>query len=99
MAGIPFDFLAQAADVNVDRAGCHERSFFPDRVEQLIPGEDPAAMGRKIFEKTELAHCGQHIMSADLNGHAGYIDFEIAEAKHLCPGSRVTQTAQNRSNS
>src|SRR5215469_1058921 len=98
MARIALDFLAQAADVNIDRARRNKWSFLPHCIEQLIPGEDAASMRRKILKETELTHGGQDIVSADLNRHAGDVDFEIAEAKHLCPGSRVTQSAQHSSN-
>src|SRR5216683_2816604 len=36
MAGVLFNLFAEAADVYVDGARGHERSFFPHRVEQLV---------------------------------------------------------------
>src|SRR5215472_19309923 len=38
-------------------------------------------------------------MSADLNGHARDIDFEITEMEHLSSGARVAQSAQDSSDS
>ena len=60
MTGIAFDFFAQPADENVDRARSDEGPFFPDGIKQLVAGEDASAVAGEIFEQAELADCGEH---------------------------------------
>src|ERR1700722_978675 len=95
MAGVQFDFFAEAADIDVYRSWCDEGSFFPDGVEQLIAGQDAAAMGGEIFQQTKFAHGGEDIAAFYLDGHGRDIDFEVAEAQNLPGRWRLPQAAQN----
>jgi hypothetical protein len=70
MAGIAFNLLPQAADVDIDGTRGDEGSLLPYGIEQLIAGEDASAMRGEILEQAELTNSGQEIVSADLNGHA-----------------------------
>ena len=98
MAGVELDFFTEAAYVDVDRPRGHERSFFPDSVEQLIAGEDAAAMGSEIFEQAEFTYRGEHVAALDLYGHGGDVNFEFSEAQHFCRGGRLAQSTQHAAN-
>src|SRR4029077_9602427 len=61
VAGIAFNLFAQAADVDIDGARGDEGSLLPDGIEELIAGEDAAAMRGQILEQAKLADGGQDI--------------------------------------
>jgi hypothetical protein len=44
MPRIALDLLPQATHEDVNRARSYERSFFPDRIKQLVASEDASAM-------------------------------------------------------
>src|SRR5260370_34604549 len=51
---IGFDFLTQAADVNVHAARSNEAIRSPDRVQQLIPGKNAVWARSKVIEQPEF---------------------------------------------
>src|SRR6266536_1116210 len=68
-ARVELNFLAEAADVDIDRSRGDERSFSPHGIEQLIARHDTAAMGCPVYQKTEFAHGGKYVLTAHLPGH------------------------------
>src|SRR5579862_1034686 len=96
--GVGFNFLAQAADVYIDRAWSNERRFFPHRVEELVAGKDSPAMGREIFQKTKFAHGGQDVAPGNLHSHRRHVDFKITEAQNFRSRLQISGTAQDRAN-
>ena len=95
MAGIGLNLFAQAADVNIDRTRGDKGSLLPDGIEQLIAREDTAAVGGEIFEQAEFANRGKNVAAADLYGHGGDIDLQIAEVEDLGSIRRLAQTAEH----
>jgi len=51
---VAFNLLAQPAHVYVHAARRHEAVRTPDRVQQLIPGEDPVRTRSQIIQQPEL---------------------------------------------
>src|SRR5579864_1980373 len=98
MAGVAFDFFAQAANVDVDRAWSDEWCLFPHGVEKLIAGENSPAVSGKILQQAKLAHGGEDIAPLDLNGHGGDVDFQIAEAENFGARGRMPESAQHSAN-
>src|ERR1700728_2139943 len=87
VAGILFDFLAQTADININRAWSHEWRFLPHGVEKLITGEDASAMIGEVLEQPELSDRGEHIAAVDLHRHGEDVDLHTAEPQNA-GGSR-----------
>src|SRR5579872_5425151 len=95
MAGVWFDLLAQAANVDVNRSWRNERSFLPYRVEQLIARQHAAAMRRKIFQQAKLSHRGEHVAALHLYSHRRDIDFQLAEPQDFTRDRSLAQPAQH----
>src|SRR5271169_6068925 len=57
---IGFDFFTQAADVNVDAARSNEAIRSPDRIEQLIAGENAVWARGQVIEQPELESAERH---------------------------------------
>src|SRR6266496_2632199 len=77
MARVELNFLAEAADVDIDRSRGDERGVPPHGIEQLIASHNAAAMGCQVFQKTEFAHGGKYVLAAHLHGHGGDINFQV----------------------
>src|ERR1700674_5150436 len=98
MAGIAFDFLAKAADINVDRPRRDKRSFLPNGIKQLIPGKNAAAMVRQVFQQTEFAHGGENVAALNLYRHRTDVNFEIAKSKRFRDRGILVQSTQHAAN-
>src|SRR5208282_1122721 len=74
---VRFDFLTDAADVNVDRAWGHIGGVAPDRIEKVIAGKDAANVAGKVVEQAKLGGGGGHGLSADGEDHSGGVDGDV----------------------
>lgn len=81
-ARVVFNFFAQAAHVDVDRARGNEERLFADGVENLVAGEDATAVVGQKLKNAEFAHGGEDGVAANANGHRFGIDFQIGELHH-----------------
>src|ERR1700751_2083638 len=52
--GIDFDFLTDAAHVNVHRARRNKARIAPHGVEKVVAAEDPAGVPRQVVKQPEL---------------------------------------------
>src|SRR5579883_972420 len=60
MARVRFEFLPQAANVDIDRSRRHERGLLPHGIQQLVAREHPSPMRRQILQQAEFPDRGQH---------------------------------------
>src|SRR6201987_2573347 len=67
--GIDFDFLTDAAHINVHRTRRNKACIAPHGVEKVIAAEAPARMARQVVEQPELGGRGGGQLAAHLELH------------------------------
>ena len=77
--GVGFDLLADAADVDVDRARGDEAGVAPDGVEEVVAAEDAAGMAGEVVEQTELGGGGGDELAVDAQLHGAGVDLDLLE--------------------
>jgi hypothetical protein len=91
---VRFDFLADAADVHVDRARGHIGSIAPNGIEKMIAGENTAEVTGKVIEQTELGGGSRNGLSADGEGHSGGVDCDVSDFERA-GRERALETAEH----
>src|ERR1041385_4458245 len=66
--GIDFNLCAELAHVDIDRARGDEGSLAPDRVQDLIAGEDAPGVLGKVMQQAELGGSRCHQCAPDGQG-------------------------------
>src|SRR5580704_846558 len=91
---VGLDLLADAADVNVDRARGDVGGVAPDGVEKVIAGKHASLVAREIIEQAELGGGGGYGVAAHGESHGRGIDFDVADL-HGTGRKRALEAAQH----
>src|ERR1700686_2409316 len=92
--GVGLDFLADAADVDVDRARSDVGGVAPDGVKKVIAAEHASLVAREIIEQAEFRRSGSNHVSAPSEGHGRMVDFDFADF-HRTGRQGTFETAQH----
>src|SRR5260370_14400636 len=77
--GVFLDLLANAPDVDVDRARGDEAGVAPDGVEQVVAAEDSSGVAGKIVEETEFGGGSGDELAIDAELHGAGVDLDVFE--------------------
>ena len=88
MAGGGLDLLAQVLDVGVDRPLVGLEGDAVDRVQELAAGEHPARLADHGGQELELGRGELDRPAADRDPHAGKVDLDVGDPRHLRPAGR-----------
>src|SRR5271165_2710065 len=92
---VRFDLLTNAPYVNIHRARRHIMGVAPNRVQQLVAGEDSSRMPRQIFQQPELGGCRLLNLATHHQGHTATVNLDVA-GLHNCRRQRTLEAAQHR---
>ena len=94
--GVHFDFLAQAADANVNAPWCDELFVAPDRGEEFLASEDAAGVRSEVIEKPEFEKAGGDGFVGAGDAAGAEIDPQLVEFEKLTAfGERLGAPEEN----